>query len=49
MCETIYHKKEPRTLVAAYRYYCDKELEGAHGALCRYARHDGYSLAQLER
>ena len=22
--QTIYHKKEPRTLVAAYRYYCGK-------------------------
>jgi DNA polymerase-3 subunit epsilon len=23
---------EPRTLGAAYRYYCSKELDGAHGA-----------------
>lgn len=30
--QTIYHKKEPRTLVAAYRYYCDKDLEAAHSA-----------------
>ncbi|MDE6801365.1 MAG: 3'-5' exonuclease [Muribaculaceae bacterium] len=30
--QTIFHKKEPRTLVAAYRYYCNKELEGAHSA-----------------
>lgn len=30
--QTIFHKKEPRTLVAAYRFYCDKELEGAHSA-----------------
>lgn len=31
--QTIFHKKEPRTLTAAYRFYCDKELEGAHSAL----------------
>ncbi len=30
--QTIFHKKEPRTLVAAYRYYCGKELEDAHSA-----------------
>ena len=30
--QTIFHKKEPRTLVAAYRFYCGKELEGAHSA-----------------
>ena len=30
--QTIFHKKEPRTLVAAYRFYCNKELEGAHSA-----------------
>ena len=23
---------EPRTLTAAYRFYCNKELVGAHGA-----------------
>ena len=30
--QTIFHKKEQRTLVAAYRFYCNKELEGAHSA-----------------
>ncbi|MFI1745777.1 exonuclease domain-containing protein [Thalassobellus sediminis] len=30
--QTIFHKMEQRTLSAAYRFYCDKELEGAHGA-----------------
>ena len=28
----IFHKKEQRTLVAAYRFYCDKDLEAAHSA-----------------
>ncbi len=30
--QNIFHKKEQRTLVAAYKFYCDKDLEGAHGA-----------------
>lgn len=30
--QTIYHKREPRNLTAAYKYYCGKDLEGAHGA-----------------
>jgi len=30
--QNIFHKMEPRTLKAAYRFYCDKELVGAHGA-----------------
>ena len=30
--QTIFHKKEERTLVAAYRFYCGKELEAAHSA-----------------
>lgn len=30
--QTIFHKREQRTLVAAYRFYCGKELEGAHSA-----------------
>jgi DNA polymerase III subunit epsilon len=28
----IFMKKEPRTLEAAYKYYCDKELKDAHSA-----------------
>lgn len=31
--QNIYHKLERRTLVAAYKYYCDKDLEDAHSAL----------------
>jgi len=30
--QTIFHKMEQRTLTAAYKFYCEKELEGAHGA-----------------
>lgn len=30
--QNIFHKKEQRTLVAAYKFYCDKELEAAHSA-----------------
>ncbi len=30
--QTIFHKKEQRTLVAAYKFYCDKDLEEAHSA-----------------
>lgn len=30
--QTIFHKMEQRTLSAAYRFYCEKELVGAHGA-----------------
>lgn len=30
--QIIFHKKEQRTLEAAYKFYCDKELENAHSA-----------------
>ena len=30
--QTIYHKKEPRNLSAAYNFYCGKTLENAHSA-----------------
>jgi len=30
--QVIFHKMEQRTLSAAYKFYCGKELEGAHGA-----------------
>lgn len=31
--QTIYHRLEQRTLTAAYRFYCNKNLEDAHSAL----------------
>jgi DNA polymerase-3 subunit epsilon len=30
--QNIFHKMEPRTLSAAYKFYCNKNLDGAHGA-----------------
>lgn len=31
--QNIYHKLERRTLIAAYKFYCNKDLENAHSAL----------------
>jgi DNA polymerase-3 subunit epsilon len=30
--QTIFHKKEKRTLEAAYKFYCDQNLDDAHSA-----------------
>lgn len=30
--QNIFHKMEPRTLKAAYKFYCEKDLENAHSA-----------------
>jgi DNA polymerase III subunit epsilon len=30
--QKIFHQMEQRTLAAAYKFYCNKSLEGAHGA-----------------
>jgi DNA polymerase-3 subunit epsilon len=30
--QKIFHQMEQRTLSAAYKFYCNKQLEGAHGA-----------------
>ncbi len=30
--QVLFLKKEPRTLSAAYKFYCNKDLEGAHAA-----------------
>lgn len=31
--QRIFYKMEPRTLAAAYKFYCEKEMENAHDAL----------------
>ena len=31
--QRIYHQMEPRSLTAAYRFYCEKNLEDAHSAM----------------
>ncbi|MCF0173034.1 MAG: 3'-5' exonuclease [Bacteroidales bacterium] len=30
--QVIFYRQEPRTLSGAYKFYCGKDLEGAHGA-----------------
>lgn len=46
--QTIYHKREPRTLVAAYRYYCKRELEEAHSAMADTRATYEVLMAQME-
>jgi DNA polymerase-3 subunit epsilon len=31
--QNIFHRMEQRSLIAAYKFYCDKDLENAHSAL----------------
>lgn len=45
----IFHKMEPRTLKAAYKFYCNKELEGAHSADCDTAATLEILMAQIDR
>lgn len=45
----IYVKKEPRNLTAAYKYYCDKDLVGAHDAEADITATKEVFLAQLEQ
>lgn len=57
--QNIYHKLEPRTLVAAYKYYCGKDLEAginvdgkevsAHSALADVAATYEVLQAQLDK
>ena len=47
--QNIFHKKEQRTLVAAYKFYCDKDLEDAHSAEADTLATYEVLMAQLER
>jgi DNA polymerase-3 subunit epsilon len=47
--QTIFHKKEERTLSAAYRFYCNQTLENAHSAEADTLATYEILKAQLER
>tara|TARA_R110002096_G_scaffold74101_1_gene175543 strand:+ start:80274 stop:81041 length:768 start_codon:yes stop_codon:yes gene_type:complete len=47
--QNIFHKKEQRTLSAAYKFYCDKDLENAHSAEADTEATYEILKAQLER
>jgi DNA polymerase-3 subunit epsilon len=47
--QVIFHKKEQRTLSAAYKFYCDRELENAHSAQADAAATYEILKAQLDR
>ncbi len=46
--QVIFHKKEQRTLSAAYKFYCDKELKDAHDAMADTMATYEVLIAQLE-
>lgn len=47
--QTIFHKMEQRTLVAAYKFYCGKDLNNAHSALADTRATYEVLKAQLDR
>ncbi len=47
--QRIFYKMEPRTLKAAVRFYCDKEMEDAHDALADVRATVDVFLGQLEK
>ena len=47
--QNIFHRMEPRTLKAAYKFYCGKKLENAHSALADTMATYEILLAQIER
>ena len=47
--QNIFHKMEQRTLVAAYKFYCDKDLTNAHSAEADITATYEVLLAQLDK
>lgn len=47
--QNIFHKMEQRTLIAAYKFYCGKNLEEAHSALADTRATYEVLLGQLDR
>ena len=47
--DTLFCKLYPRTLTAAYKFFCGKDLEGAHGAAADTAATWEVLLGQLEK
>ena len=47
--QTIFHKMEKRTLEAAYKFYCDKDLNNAHSAVADTMATYEVLLSQLKR
>jgi DNA polymerase-3 subunit epsilon len=47
--QNIFHKMEKRTLEAAYKFYCNKDLEGAHSAEADTKATYEVLMAQLDR
>lgn len=47
--QNIFHIMEPRNLIAAYKFYCDKPLVNAHSALADAQATYEVFLAQLDR
>ncbi len=47
--QNIFHKMEQRTLAAAYRFYCSKELENAHSAEADVRATYDVLMAQLQK
>ena len=47
--QTIFHKMEKRTLTAAYKFYCDKDLADAHSAEADTVATYEVLLSQLDR
>jgi DNA polymerase-3 subunit epsilon len=47
--QNIFHKMEQRTLVAAYKFYCEKDLINAHSAMADVTATYEVLEAQLER